>query len=475
MRSVGSICAFLALVTAAHAAFRLEPAHEIEIIGNKFFNSSSGLQFFIRGVAYQRTRKLGEIYDAETETAYVDSLASPGLCLKDLEFLKELGVNTVRVYQVDPRLNHDVCMNAFASHGIYVLVDLSEPQLSINQRLPSWDVELLRRYTDVVDSMHSYTNLLGFIAGNEVLNKVENSAAAAFAKGSVRDIKAHIRNKNYRRIPVGYASADDTITRIDSASYFVCTDTSLDAAVVDFYALNMFEWCGYSSYATSGYKERTAEFSNLPVPVFFSEYGCNAVRPRPFTEIDQIYGPVMTRVWSGAVAYEFFQNENRYGLVDENAAGHVFKLEDFNIVKLRLLESMPRGVHRDEAPPLPPAARPCPEISDSWNALSVLPPAPDPGLCECLQAALTCVVTPYIRVDLPELLAEVCSKTDCLEIAADGSRGIYGKYSGCSMAQRASYALDRYYVDKHRRPEHCDFGKRAALTTTRLVEGGILR
>jgi len=76
------------------------------------------------------------------------------------------------------------------------------------------------------------------------------------------------------------------------------------------------------------------------------------------------------------------------------------------------------------------------------------------------------VVTPYIRVDLPELLAEVCSKTDCLEIAADGSRGIYGKYSGCSMAQRASYALDRYYVDKHRRPEHCDFGKRAALTTT---------
>lgn len=466
MKSMFHFCMCFGVFAVAYAAFRLEPAHEIEIVGNKFFNTSSGNQFFIRGVAYQRTRKREEVYDAETETAYVDSLANPGLCLKDLEFLKELGINTVRVYQVDPTKNHDVCMNAFASHGIYVLADLSEPQRSISQCLPTWDVDLFKRYTDVVDSLHKYSNMLGFIAGNEVMNKVENSDSAPFVKASVRDIKAYIRQQNYRRVPVGYASADDTLTRINSADYFVCGDDNTEAAAVDFYALNMFEWCGYSSYATSGYKERTIEFSQLPVPVFFSEYGCNAVRPRPFTEIDLIYGPVMSQVWSGAVLYEFFQNENRYGLVDENAVGHIIKLEDYNIVKLRLVESIPRAVHRDVAPGSFPLAKTCPVVSEAWNALALLPPSPDPRLCECLQASLACVVTPYARVEIPELLQEVCLKTDCQEIMGDGSRGIYGKYSGCTQKQKASYALNQYYIQNHRRLEFCDFGKRAALATT---------
>ncbi|GEQ68498.1 hypothetical protein JCM33374_g2166 [Metschnikowia sp. JCM 33374] len=465
MSSFRIICV-LSLFGLVFAAFRIEPAHEIEIIGNKFFNSSSGNQFFIRGVAYQRTRKPGEIYDAEIETSYVDSLANPSMCLKDLEFLKELGINTVRVYQVDPTKNHDVCMNAFSSHGIYVLVDLSEPQKSIIQTRPSWDVDLFKRYTDVVDSMHGFTNVLGFIAGNEVLNKVENSDSAAFVKASVRDVKNYIRDKKYRRIPVGYASADDTLTRLESANFFVCSDNNTESAVVDFYALNMFEWCGYSSYATSGYKERTIEFSQSPVPVFFSEYGCNAVRPRPFTEIDSIYGPIMSQVWSGAVLYEFFQNENRFGLVDENAVGHIIKLEDYNIVKLRLVESIPRSIHRDEMPGSYSFSLKCPAISSSWNSSHILPPTPDDGICDCLQASLSCVVAPYTRVNFHELIREVCSKTDCREIMTHGSTGVYGKYSGCSPMTRASYALNKYFIDNHKKPASCDFGNRAALTTS---------
>lgn len=34
--------------------------------------------------------------------------------------MKDLGTNTVRVYTVDPTADHDGCMQAFASQGIYV-------------------------------------------------------------------------------------------------------------------------------------------------------------------------------------------------------------------------------------------------------------------------------------------------------------------------------------------------------------------
>ena len=38
--------------------------------------------------------------------------------------MKELGTNTLRVYHVDAKKNHDGCMKAFADAGIYVWVDL---------------------------------------------------------------------------------------------------------------------------------------------------------------------------------------------------------------------------------------------------------------------------------------------------------------------------------------------------------------
>lgn len=38
--------------------------------------------------------------------------------------MKDLGVNTLRVYHVDETANHDGCMNAFADAGIYLLIDL---------------------------------------------------------------------------------------------------------------------------------------------------------------------------------------------------------------------------------------------------------------------------------------------------------------------------------------------------------------
>ena len=38
--------------------------------------------------------------------------------------MAELGANAIRVYHVDPTADHDACMSAFASRGIYLFLDL---------------------------------------------------------------------------------------------------------------------------------------------------------------------------------------------------------------------------------------------------------------------------------------------------------------------------------------------------------------
>jgi hypothetical protein len=53
--------------------------------------------------------------------SYIDPLSSSQNCTRDLPYLKQLGVNAVRVYSVDPNENHDECMKTFDDNGIYVL------------------------------------------------------------------------------------------------------------------------------------------------------------------------------------------------------------------------------------------------------------------------------------------------------------------------------------------------------------------
>lgn len=225
--------------------------------------------------------------------------------------MQELRTNVIRTYYIDPTADHTECMQLLADAGIYVVSDLSSTTEAIDRSDPEWNVALYDRYTSVIDELSQYNNTIGFFAGNEIANSVATTEGVAYAKAAVRDMKAYIKKKNYRAMGVGYATADVSSIRDALGDYLDCGS---DDESVDFYGYNIYSWCGDSTYQSSGYKDRTEEFANYTVPVFFAEYGCNEVTPRTFTEVSTLYGDNMAKVWSGGIVYMYFQNTNNYGM-----------------------------------------------------------------------------------------------------------------------------------------------------------------
>jgi hypothetical protein len=152
----------------------------------KYLYDPSGARFYIKGVAYQPQGALSESSDANAAngnfpepSSYIDPLSSGTNCTRDLPYMKQLGVNALRVYSVNPQLNHDDCMRTFNDNGIYVLLDVSLPlNGSIDRAVPTWSTNLLDAYMTTIDKFLGYENVLAFNIGNEVINLPTNTDAA---------------------------------------------------------------------------------------------------------------------------------------------------------------------------------------------------------------------------------------------------------------------------------------------------------
>lgn len=59
---------------------------------------------------------------------------------------------------------------------------------------------------------------------------------------------------------------------------------------------------------------------DFPVPIFFSETGCNTQGPRTFEDQAAIFGSEMVNDWSGSIIYEWIQETNAYGLISYGPA-----------------------------------------------------------------------------------------------------------------------------------------------------------
>lgn len=465
MRGLATAAAAAASMLVGRAVADVPP---IVIKGSKFFYSNNGTQFFMRGVAYQQEYSTNSSTQAdEAGGHYKDPLADVAGCTRDIPILEELRTNTIRVYALDPTADHKECMSMLADAGIYVVADLSQPDSSIIRNDPQWDDELYARYAAVIDEMQQFNNTLGFFAGNEVSNQPNNTDASAFVKAAVRDMKAYIKQQDYRPIGVGYATNDDGEIRNNMADYFDCGDRS---EAIDFWGYNIYSWCGDSSYTKSGYDVQTKNFENYDVPVFFAEYGCNQVTPRKFTDVEALYGDKMTPVWSGGIVYMYFQEANNYGLVSVDG-DKVSKREDFSYYSSQIATVSPSGVNSASYSASKTAAA-CPTEGTNWNAKSSpLPPTPNKQLCACMFNSLTCAPKSDISAeDVGELFGTVCGLGDgsqCDGIAANASTGDYGAYSMCNSTEKLGWVMDAYYQaqDSTNQASACDFDGNAATVS----------
>jgi hypothetical protein len=111
------------LATATLFATTAFAVTTLKVQGADLVNSVTGAKFQIVGVAYQPGGSSG--YDPASG---VDPLSDGSVCLRDAALMQRLGrsinattrngadqigVNAIRVYNVDPDLNHDMCASIF--------------------------------------------------------------------------------------------------------------------------------------------------------------------------------------------------------------------------------------------------------------------------------------------------------------------------------------------------------------------------
>ncbi|KAF2021081.1 glycoside hydrolase family 72 protein [Aaosphaeria arxii CBS 175.79] len=343
----------------------------VQVKGSKFF-TSEGKQFYIKGVAY------AEPSDSDTMIDRFNSLVDADACERDAQIIADLGANVIRPYSVDPTLNHDACMSAFEKKGIYVIVDVPSPTISINRLTPEWTISMRDEFMKVIDGFSKYDNLLAFVASNEVITNVNNTKAAPYVRAAIADLKAYRDLQGYRNIPIGYSDAFDASVREETLNYFNCGDQE---SAADFFAANVYTWCNDDdTMAKTGYDSLYKEIEGYSIPYFFSETGCNQGGSRSkgpnrsFKDQAAVLGREMNDRLSGNIIYEYFQNVNNYGLVSVSGTS-VSKFSDYSRLQQAWKTLSPDGVKSEDYSPTL-TARSCPTSrSGSWevNANAELP------------------------------------------------------------------------------------------------------
>jgi len=220
---------------------------------------------------------------------------------------------------------------------MYMIIDVNSPlpgeALTSYNPWESYHEGYLNRTFAIVEAFKSYPNTLLFFSGNEVIDRPESAEfGPRYIRAVTRDLKNYIKKHSQRYIPVGYSAADVRDILWDSWNYFTCRikGEKDDESRADVFGLNSYSWCGDATFESSTFKDLVDGFKDTSVPIFFSEFGCNEVTPRLFTEIAAIYGDKMTGVFSGGMVYEYTQEENNYGLVELDSDGNAKLLQDYN-------------------------------------------------------------------------------------------------------------------------------------------------
>ena len=258
------------------------------IKGYQFFDSNSGKIMRIQGVDYYPRPNAGTLDSGISVDMYTKQYRH--IWERDIQEFKELGLNAIRIYSVDPGKDHTDFMCALNNVGIYVVVGLASycPTCAItrDEAPDCYPMELKLRGQDIINEFSKYSNTLGFSAGNEVNHFVPPGKHpqwnAPCLKKFISDMRAYVVNCNtdvsMRKVPIGLVTADSD--RDVNALYYNCLSDPLET-------LENAEWFGINAYLycngnvtelneSEGFRKLKESFKsyNYSIPVLLTEFGC---------------------------------------------------------------------------------------------------------------------------------------------------------------------------------------------------------
>ncbi|KAK7917275.1 hypothetical protein PG985_010883 [Apiospora marii] len=361
--------ACLLLPQFAYVATTLPP---ISIKGSKLY-TPNGDQFFVKGVTYY--------LDSDPEMR--DRLRDTKQCEIDAELMADMGVNTIRVYEVDSSYSHDGCMEAFDKRGIYIWIDIDSGSTQINTETPVWDTVMYYDWTSKIDAFARYDNVLAFAVGADRISYSQYGRAAPFVKAAVSDIKAFLDGRGYRRIPIAYSDQDtgydgefNHYMKNTTTDYLTCSGNTES---IDLFGINLLSACGdYTSYVFD-------QFAESEIPIIISEVVCTEEgENRNFSEVQTFLSTNYSDVFSGAMVYDWTNDTVDWGLVEYNDADFVGEpelLPAYTRLQSILSSVQPESTAKTSYKPASSAPA-CPTRDDysSWLVDENLPPPTISGL-----------------------------------------------------------------------------------------------
>ncbi|KAK0343382.1 1,3-beta-glucanosyltransferase [Friedmanniomyces endolithicus] len=356
--------------------------------GNAFWRD--GERFFVKGIAYvprSSNRERGIREDS------VDPLSDAHLpeLKEDVALIRNLGLNSISLYNVDSSKDHSQAMAHLEENGIYVTVKLfndleaptAMPKNESNFKAksatwPMYDNPLVTNAFRLVHNLSRYPNLLGFVVSGRCMHTPQTIPMAEVLRACIRDTKAFLRSfDGVRQIPVG-VSADNTQTSmIAQVRYF---SAGLAAERADFMAKQCYSWAGPSSFTVSGWQNMVERIGpETMMPMLMGEYGAKTRKSRPWDEVTCLYSPHMTSVYSGGFAYTYLENGNNYGVVKIDEEGKRVIGQEYKNLKKRFKEVNGRSaedVASEEVKPYEQWVGEFPPCDTRWQATSEIPPFP---------------------------------------------------------------------------------------------------
>jgi len=314
------------IITTTHAQTcnRIGPA---VIKGNKIFDSRNGKYVPMKGLDYYPRPNAGE-NNGNSIDFYTDEMEH--IWGRDIPIFKQLGVNAIRLYSVDPGQWHDRFFCALEEAGIYVIIGLAaqcENCAIIETDPPNcYPAELKTRGQYIISVFSKYPNVLGFSAGNEVniLSAGEPEKLGVCQKKFIKDMREYVNKctPKMREVPVGVVLAD--VDRELTSLYFGCASDPNDTfEVSDWIGINVYLHCnGRKTDPTTinGFNNMRSDYEEykLPMPVMLTEFGClnpsfetieqdgiEYEAQRNWLQVQTLFNPTFTEQFAGGFVFEY--------------------------------------------------------------------------------------------------------------------------------------------------------------------------